>query len=145
MAKIDFKGAVSKMAAHAAGAAGYTQLNKMKFMTSLAAKGGPMKGIVTALIGYIGVPMIADKLKLGGAGKKGDFIKNVGEGMGIIGVMQAANALAPGSAGKPALFPQISGYEENPVSGLGMITEEDDPDTYVSGYEQNPVMDSVVS
>ena len=145
MAKIDFKAAVSKMAAHAAGAAAYTQLNKLAFMKNIGldkATGktkGPIKGLVTALIGYVAIPMIADKLKIGGSGKKGDMIKNVGEGIGIIGVMQAGYALVPPKdSTTPGLFPNISGIEDvYGVEGLGMITEEDDSD--VSGYESSPI------
>ncbi len=144
--KIDFKAAATKMAGHAAGAAAYTQLNKLKFMQSLSKdpktglvldKPTPIKGLVTALIGYIAVPMIAEKMKIAGRGKKGEFIQHIGEGMGMIGVMQAANALAPGTTAKPALFPMISGVDDdNSVQGLGMISEEDDG---VSGYETNPM------
>ncbi len=134
--KIDFRAAATKMAGHAAGAAAYTQFNKLAFMTKQT--NPKVKGLISALAGYIGVPLIAEKLKLSGKGAKADFISNIGEGMGMVGVMQMANSFVPPTAGKPALFPQISGYEENPVSGLGLITEEDNMDG-VSGYEENPI------
>ncbi len=148
---IDFKAAATKMAGHAAGAAAYTQLSHLQFMKNIGKDKttglvtGPMKGLVTALIGYIAVPMIAEKMKLSGKGGKADFVQHVGEGIGMVGIMQAANAQFPGKTPETGLFPQIAGYEENPISGLGMITEEDDSDQYqqsVSGYE---LADDVVS
>ncbi len=103
-----------------------------------------IKGLITAAIGYIGIPMLVAKAKLGGKGAKADLMSHVGEGVGIVGVMQLANAFVPPKPGGNAIFPTISGYEENPISGLGMITEEDDSDQYenVSGYE---MADDVVS
>ena len=129
--KIDFKMVATKMAGHATGAAVYTQINKLKFMKDQT--NPQIKGFITAALGYIGIPMIAEKMKLGGKASKADFISHVGEGVGIVGVMQLANAFVPGTATRPALFPQISGYEENPVSGLGLITEEDNMEG-VAGY-----------
>lgn len=69
--KIDFKGAATKMAGHAAGAAAYTQLNKLKFMQNQ--KDPKYKGLITAAIGYLVVPMLAQKMKLGGRGNKADL------------------------------------------------------------------------
>lgn len=131
--KIDFKGAAMKAAGHAAGAAAYTQINKLAFMTKLAQKAGPVKGLVTAALGYIAIPMLAEKLKLSGKGSKAEIISYVGEGVGMIGIMQAANAQFPPAGSKNGLFPAIAGYEDSPV---GLITEEDE----VSGYEESPVM-----
>lgn len=124
--KIDFKAAASKMAGHAAGGFVYTQLNKLKFMQQQT--NPKVKGLLAAGIGYIVIPMLAEKLKLSGRGSKADLFQHVGEGVGIVGVMQLANSV------KPGLVPAISGYEENPI---GLLTEEDGYG--VSGYEENPI------
>ena len=156
MKGIDFKAAALKAAGHAAGAAGYTQLNKLAFMKKLGAdpaKAGT-KGLLTAAIGYLAIPLIASKLKVAGKGAKGAFIEHVGEGIGIIGIMQTANAFIKPKNGAPALFPAISGYEELPYnnSGMGMITEDTMGDVgdlgdlgdvgEVGGYEEGPLMNS---
>lgn len=133
--KIDFKAAAMKAAGHAAGAAAYTQLNKLQFMQNQT--NPKIKGLITAAVGYIGIPMLAAKAKLGGKGSKADFLTHVGEGMAIVGVMQLANSFVPATAGKPALFPQITGVGDD-VAGLGLISQEEEPEE-ISGYENNPM------
>ena len=130
--KIDFKAVATKAAGHAAGAAVYTQINKLAFMKKQT--NPKVKGLISAALGYFVMPMLAQKAKLGGKGAKGDFIQHVGEGVGIVGIMQLANAFAPGNASNPSLFPTISGVEDETYP-VGLITEED----MVSGYENNPV------
>jgi hypothetical protein len=122
--KIDFKAAATKAVGNVAGGFAYTQFNKLAFMQKQA--NPKVKGLISALVGYIGIPMLADKLKLGNKGAQADLIAAAGEGMGLVGMFQLANAM------KPGLVPSISGYEENPI---GLITEEDE----VSGYEDSPV------
>src|ERR1700761_8523725 len=80
---VDFKGVAIKMAGHAAGAAAFTQLNKLKFMQNFTPEKQGIKGLITAAIGYLGVPFIAEKAGLTGKGK-GEFINNVGEGIGLV-------------------------------------------------------------
>lgn len=138
---IDFKKIVTKVGGHAAGAAAFTQLNKLKFMKDFTPEKQGVKGLVTAAIGYLAVPMIAKKMGLAGKGSKGEFVEAVGEGLGLVGVMIAANALIKPKAGQPALFPTISGvdgYEESPIQGLGVIYEDDNM-AGVDGYEESPI------
>lgn len=132
---INFKEIAMKAAGHTAGAAVAGKLNNVAFIKKIA--NPATQGIVKALIGYVGIPLIAKKMKLSG-GKKGDLLESIGEGVGMIGIMQAANSKFP------SVFPTISGtddeggvygYEQNPIEGLGIPYEDDN----VSGYENDPV------
>lgn len=125
---IDFKAVATKAAGHAAGAALTTQVNKLGFVQKMSKP--VYKGLFTAALGYIGVPILAKKLKL--TGKKGGLVEAAGEGMGLVGVMMSVNAV------KPGILPTISGiegYEHNPLEGVGELIEDD-----VAGYENNPTM-----
>lgn len=144
---INFKEIATKAAGHAAGAALYTQVNKLSFIKKLGqdAAGNPdpkkkaVQGLVIAALGYVAVPAIAKKMKL--TGNKGGLVSSAFEGLGMVGIMQAANAQFPAKDGKPSLFPVISGvggYEENPIMGLGNLYEDHDAEVEVSGYERNP-------
>lgn len=139
---IDFKAVATKAGGHAAGAAAFTQLNKLKFMKAFTPEKQGIKGLITAAIGYIGVPMIADKMGLAKKGKT-DLVNAVGEGLGMVGVMIAANAFVKAPAGQPALFPTISGvagYEQSPIEGLGIAYEDEQyEDDGMAGYEQSPI------
>lgn len=131
MKGIDFKAIVTKAAGNAAGAAAFTQLNKIAFIKNQT--NPKIKGAIIAGIGYLALPYFLSKAKMGGKGKA-DFANYFSDGVGMIGTMILGNAFVPGTATNPGLFPTISGYEESPVSGLGMITEED-YESNVSGYE----------
>lgn len=156
---IDFKAVAMKAAGHAGGVAVYSSLNNLPFMK----KQKPLnKGLIAAAIGYLAVPIIASKLKLGG--KKGGIIEHVGEGIGIVGLMQIANA----NENTAKFVPKIAGTDDD-INGLGLITEDDvsgindeviygldefgnevagyEQDPTLRGYEQNPVSgpDDIVS
>ena len=138
---INFKAVLTKAGGHAAGAVAFTQLNKLKFMQNFTAEKQGVKGLVTAAIGYLAVPMIAKKVGFAGKGSKGEFAESVGEGLGLVGIMIAANAMIKPAPGKTALFPTISGvdgvdgYEESPIEGLGVIYE--DVNEEIAGYEES--------
>jgi hypothetical protein len=73
----------------------------------------------------------------GGVPGKGGMVSAAFDGLGIVGIMQAANAQFPGKPGTPGLFPTISGYEENPIMGLGEEIMEEES---IEGYEENPTI-----
>lgn len=126
---IDFKAVATKAAGHTAGAVAASKLAKLSFMQKLT---NPVaRGLVTAAIGYIGVPLVAKKLKL--TGKKGGLVEAVGEGLGMVGILQAGNSKMPN------LIPAVSGvdgYEDSPIMGLGEMSVDQE----ISGYEQNPIL-----
>src|ERR1700680_260556 len=113
MKGIDFKAVLTKAAGNAAGAAAFTQLNKLSFIKNQT--NAKLKGAIIAGIGYVAIPMLLAKAKIGSKGKA-DFASHFGDGVGILGTMILGNALLPGTATNPSLFPAITGYEESPVS-----------------------------
>ena len=127
---IDFKAVATKAAGHGVGAVVAGKLNSVSFINKIA--NPTTQGLVKAAIGYVGIPLLAKKMGMTGKGK-GNLIEAVGEGVGMIGILQAGHNV------QPALFPAvagISGYEENPIQGLGELY---DTDRNVSGYEESPV------
>jgi hypothetical protein len=139
--KIDFTKVATTMAGHAAGAALFTQVNKLKPMRAYDDPSKQaIKGAIVAALGYVGVPYITSMLGLSGKGAKADFAEAAGQGMGMVGTMILANSVIKPKNGN-ALFPTISGVEgigeENDIQGLGMIYGDED---YVSGYESDPTL-----
>lgn len=127
---IDFKALATKAGGHAAGAALAGKLNSVSFINKIA--NPTTQGLVKALIGYVGIPLVAKKLKLS-AGNKADLFQAVGEGVGVIGLLQAGNSKFP------TIIPKVSGidgYEENPIEGLGEMYMDDE----VAGYETDPTL-----
>ena len=148
--KIDFKEIAVVAGGHAAGAALFTQVNKLKPMRAYDDPSKQaIKGAIVAGLGYVAIPYLANMLNLAGKGSQATFVKAAGHGMGLVGTMILANAVVKPAPGKTAIFPNISGVEgmggENELSGLGMLYDENiegyenDP-TDVSGYETNPML-----
>ncbi len=140
---INFKEVAMKAAGHTAGAVVAGKLSKVKFIAKLSQdatgaedpKKQAVKGAAIAAIGYIGLPLITKKLKLGG--KKNALIESIGEGCGIVGMLQVAKSFdAKGSFGVPTVS-GLGGYEDNPITGLGELMEDEDA---VTGYESNPMV-----
>lgn len=113
---IDFSAVGMKAAGHAAGGLLIRQVNKLGFIKNAKPQS---KGLITALIGYVAMPMLVDKLGL--AKKKGDTVAAIaghaGDIVGALGMFQAVNAVNAG------IMPTVSGI--NGVDGI-------------AGYERNP-------
>ena len=118
-----------KTAGNAAGLIVVGQVNKLSFIQNIQKPA--IKGLVTIFIGRVGLPFLA---KLAGQkGKKGtsDLINGAEEAIATYGVAQVGGSFAATAN----LFPKISGYEQNPVAGIGLTNAEDN----MNGYEQNPI------
>ncbi|MEO5892265.1 MAG: hypothetical protein ABIQ31_18605 [Ferruginibacter sp.] len=125
--KLDFKKIGMVTAGNAAGLVAVHQVNQLKFLNNPAKPMKPvLKGLITLLLGRIGVPYIAGMTGL--AGKKGgDFVEGVGQAMSTYGTAQIL-ANTPATA---KMVPAIAGYEDN-IYGMGLIADDDQS---VDGYE----------
>lgn len=146
---INFKEVALKAAGHTGGAIVAGKLSKVKFIANLSKdaagvedpKKAALKGAVIAAIGYIGIPMVAKKLKM--AGKKNNLVEALGEGCGMIGMLQVANSFDKDDKWGVPNISGLEGYEQNPITGLGELYEEEE--SFVNGYESNPAISNDAS
>jgi hypothetical protein len=139
MLGVDFGAIAIKGAGHAAGGLAIRQINRIPFIKNAKPAA---KGLITALIGYVGAPIIIEKLGL--AKKKGDviaaFAGHAGDAIGFVGICQAINAVNPGimptitGIGEPG---GVAGYERTPFIGGPELEVVET----VAGTESEPVLE----
>ena len=123
--KLDTNKLLGGTAGNAAALLAHTGLNRIPFVKNQSPL---IRGLATVAIARFAIPMVAGMANLN-KGKGQSFTTGAEEGLATLGLAQVGNKYAPN------LFPTISGYEDSPVAGLAIVTEEEP----IEGLDEEPI------